>query len=128
MPSGLTESACFVDPNSITGTGQVNLTINTTPAHPRSSLQMRSHAWLAAGGGASLACVFLLFLPRRRDYGETMFFLFLMAILFTFVGCGGATMSDPGTPKGTYTVVVTGTAGSGSSQSQTTVNVPITIQ
>ena len=29
---------------------------------------------------------------------------------------------------GTYTVVVTGTAGSGSSLSQTSVNVPITIQ
>ena len=55
-------------------------------------------------------------------------FLILMAILFTVVGCGGAAKTDPGTPKGTYTVVVTGTAGSGSSQSQTSVNVPITIQ
>jgi hypothetical protein len=36
--------------------------------------------------------------------------------------------TDPGTAKGTYTVVVTGTAGSGSSQYQTSVNVPITIQ
>jgi FtsP/CotA-like multicopper oxidase with cupredoxin domain len=35
---------------------------------------------------------------------------------------------DPGTPKGTYTVVVTGTAGSGSSLPQTRVNVPNTIQ
>ena len=41
---------------------------------------------------------------------------------------GGTAKTDPGTPKGTYTVVVTGTAGSGSSLSQTSVNVPITIQ
>jgi hypothetical protein len=36
--------------------------------------------------------------------------------------------TDPGTPMGTYTVVVTATAGSGSSQDQASVNVPITIQ
>jgi FtsP/CotA-like multicopper oxidase with cupredoxin domain len=41
--------------------------------------------------------------------------------------------TDPGTPKGTYTVVVTATGSSGSSQGQTgqqqtSVNVPITIQ
>jgi len=51
-----------------------------------------------------------------------------MAMLFTVIGCGGTTQTDPGTPKGTYTIVVTATAGSGSSQDQTSVNVPITIQ
>ena len=34
LPSTLTEAACFVDPNTITGTGTVQLTVNTTPAHP----------------------------------------------------------------------------------------------
>jgi hypothetical protein len=57
-----------------------------------------------------------------------MFVLTLMAILFTAIGCGGSGKTDPGTPKGTYSVVVTGTAGSGTSLSQTTINVPITIQ
>ena len=47
---------------------------------------------------------------------------------FTSIGCGGTAKTDPGTAKGTYIVVVTGTAGSGSSQSQASVNVPITIQ
>jgi FtsP/CotA-like multicopper oxidase with cupredoxin domain len=129
MPSSLSQSACFIDPNSITGSGQVSLRVNTTPAHPVSRNRVDAPGWLAAGGGASLACVFLFALPRRRWRGKAMFVLTLMAILFTASGCGGgAGQTDPGTPKGTYTVVVTATAGSGSSQSQTTANVPITIQ
>ena len=48
MPSSLTESACFIDPKSTTGTGQVSLTINTTPAHPQSSKQTASPTWFAA--------------------------------------------------------------------------------
>jgi hypothetical protein len=128
MPSTLTESACFIDPNSMTGTGSVSLTVNTTPAHPTSSLRKSDPEWLAAGGGASLACVFLLVLPRRRWRGSAMLLLSFMAILFTAIGCGGPGKTDPGSAKGTYTVVVTGTAGSGSAPSQTSVNVPITIQ
>jgi hypothetical protein len=57
-----------------------------------------------------------------------MFLLTLLAALFTVIGCGGTGQTDPGTPKGTYTIVVTATAGSGSSLDQTSVNVPITIQ
>ena len=133
MPSSLTESACFVDPNSITGTGQVKLTVNTTPAHPLSSKQTGSPGWLAAGGGASLACVVLLGLPRRRwprrGWRNTAIsVLAFLAIAFTAIGCGGSAKIDPGTVRGTYVVVVTGTAGSNSGQSQASVNVPITIQ
>jgi uncharacterized lipoprotein NlpE involved in copper resistance len=57
-----------------------------------------------------------------------MFALAALAALFTVMGCGNASKTDPGTTKGTYTVVVTGTAGSGSSQYQANANVPITIQ
>jgi hypothetical protein len=131
MPSSLTESACFIDPKSTTGTAQVSLTINTTPAHPQSSKQTTVasiRGWFAAGGGAGLACVFLLALPRRRWRGNAMVALSFLAILFTVIGCSSTAKVDPGTPKGTYNVVVTGTAGSGSSLSQTSVNVPITIQ
>jgi len=55
--------------------------------------------------------------------------LMCMACLFTVIGCSGGTgtNTDPGTPKGTYNVVVTGTAGSGTSQSQVSASVPITI-
>jgi FtsP/CotA-like multicopper oxidase with cupredoxin domain len=128
LPANLTESACFVNPGAITGTGHVSLTVNTTPAHPLSSRQSGKPAWLAAGGGASLACVLILGFPRRKWRSMTMLLIALMAVTFTVIGCGGTAMTDPGTAKGTYTVVVTATAGSGSSTYQTSVNVPITIQ
>jgi FtsP/CotA-like multicopper oxidase with cupredoxin domain len=128
MPSTLTESACFVDPNSITGTGQVSLTVNTTPSHPLSSNRTKAPGWLAAGGGASLASLLLLTFPRRRWRIQAVLMLALMAALCMVIGCSVAAKTDPGTTKGTYTVVVMGTSGSGSSQVQTSVNVPITIQ
>jgi FtsP/CotA-like multicopper oxidase with cupredoxin domain len=128
IPASLTQSACFVNPKSMTGTGQASLTVNTTPPHPQISQRTGAPGWLAAGGGASFACVFLLALPRRRWRGTAMFVLTFLAVLFTAIGCGGTAQTDPGTPKGAYTVVVTATAGSGSSQDQTSVNVPITIQ
>ena len=128
MPANLTQSACFVNPKSMTGAGQASLTVNTTPPHPSVSRRTGAPGWLAAGGGASFACVFLLALPGRRWRSKAMFVLSFMAILFTAIGCGGTAQTDPGTPRGTYTVVVTATASSGSSQDQTSVNVPITIQ
>ena len=128
MPANLTESACFVDPSSVTGTGQVSLRVNTTPAHSLSSKLTGGPGWFAASGGASLACVFLLAFPRRRWRGNAIVVLAFMAIALSAIGCGGAAKMDPGTPAGTYTVVVSGTAGTGSGQSQTSVAVPISIQ
>jgi FtsP/CotA-like multicopper oxidase with cupredoxin domain len=129
LPSNITESACFVNPNSITGTGTVQLTVNTTPAHPTSSKLNSRPGWLIAGGGMSLACVVLVILPRRRWRDTTLCALALVAITLIVIGCGGGSAkTDPGTTAGTYTVVVTGIAGSGSSQYQTSVNVPITIK
>jgi len=129
MPSTLTQSACFVNPNSITGTGQVSLTVNTTPPHPLTSKLNRGPGWFAASGGASLAFLVLLVFPRRRGRRRIVIALVCMACLFTAIGCSGVTgtATDPGTPKGTYNVVITGTAGSGTSQSQVSANVPITI-
>lgn len=128
LPSNLTESACFVNPNSITGTGTVQLTVNTTPEHPTSSKLNGRPGWFVAGGGASLACVVLLIVPRRRGRNTALCVLALVAATFIVIGCGGSSKTDPGTAAGTYTVIVAGTAGSGSSQYQTSVNVPITIQ
>jgi hypothetical protein len=127
LPSNLTEAFCFVNPNSITGTGQVKLTVNTTPTHPLSD-RRSGPRWLVAGGGASLACVALLFFPRRKARNIAVGFLGLLSIVLVIAACGGSARTDPGTAKGTYTVVVTGTAGSGSTAYQSSVNVPITVQ
>jgi FtsP/CotA-like multicopper oxidase with cupredoxin domain len=126
MPSSLTQSACFVNPTSITGTSVVALSVNTTPPHLQTSRRDSVPGWL---GGASLAGVFLFFLPRRKVRMKALFLLIFAAMLV--VGCsggGGTAATNPGTPKGTYTVVVTATSTSGSSQTQSSVNVPITIQ
>jgi Bacterial Ig-like domain (group 3)/Multicopper oxidase len=129
LPANLTEAACFVDPNSMTGTGQVKLTVNTTPAHPLSSSnRVGGSPWFTAGGGMSLACLFLLVLPRRRGRNAILALFAAMALVFTAIGCGGTAKLDPGTAKGTYTVIMTGVAGTGSSQTQTSTNVPITIE
>jgi FtsP/CotA-like multicopper oxidase with cupredoxin domain len=128
LPANLAESACFVDPHSISGTGKVSLTVNTTPTHPLSSELRGGSGWFAASGGVSLACVFMLAFPRRRWRGKTMMLLVVLAVAFTAIGCGGTAKTDPGTAPGTYNVVITGVGGNGSSQFQTTVSVPITVQ
>jgi hypothetical protein len=128
VPSSLTESACFVNPNSIAGSGTVQLTVNTTPAHPASSRLNRRPGWLMTGSGASLACVVLLALPRRRVRNTLLSAAGVIAIFFLVIGCSGTAGTDPGTARGTYMVVVTGTAVNGSSPSQSSVNVPITLQ
>jgi len=119
MPSTLTESACFVNPNSMTGTGQASLTVNTTPSHPLSSSRPKTPGWLATSGGTTFACLFLLALPRRRTRAQVMLAIItttaLYAALFMAIGCSGSAGTDPGTAKGTYTVVVTGTSGTGAS-------------
>lgn len=128
LPSTLTESACFANPSSIAGTGQVQLTVNTTPSHPLSSQRSGRPGWVVAGGGASLAGLLLLIAPRRRWRNIGIVVLMLLANVLLVIGCGGLTKIDPGSPKGSYIVVVTGTAGSGSSAYQVSANVPVTIQ
>jgi FtsP/CotA-like multicopper oxidase with cupredoxin domain len=133
MPAGLVEAACFVDPKSIIGSGQVSLTVNTTPSHPLSSKLIggpghAAYGWFAASGGTSLACLFLFLLPRRIGRGKALWMLAFLALSFTLIGCGSTTKIDPGSAKGTYTVVVTGITGTGTSQYQTSINVPVTIQ
>ena len=132
LPSTLTESACFVNPKSMTGTGNFSLSVNTTPAHPLSSRGPAAPGWLVAGGGTGFACLLLFAVPRRRWRGNTIFGLSVLAILFTAIGCGSTAKIDPGSPKGTYSVVVTATAGTGSTQDpaqdQASVSVPVTIQ
>ena len=100
-PPSLTESACFVDPNSMTGTGQVSLTVNTTPAHPLSSkLNGRGPDGSPPAAALVLHASFCFALPRRRWRSKAMIGLSFLAILFTVIGCGGTGQTDPGTAKG----------------------------
>ena len=133
MPNSMSESACFVNPNTITGSGQVTLTVNTTP--PRALIP--PHFGIPPlGGAAKVVCgliallfaALMLWTPRRTWRAPAMLGFVVLAILSFAAGCGGGGKSDPGTPAGTYSVVVTATSGSGASQIQHTIVAPMTVQ
>jgi hypothetical protein len=103
--------------------GGYSIAGNTVPAQPASR-------WWMAGGGATLACIFLLGLPARRRKWQTLLGACVMVIVsFSMSGCGvnvapgagqqyygglngGTSPSDTApiaVPAGTYTVLVTAT-------------------
>lgn len=91
--------------------------------------------WYAVGSGATLACMLLITLPRRRRWGALIAVVFSVAAL-TAVGCGGSSSSSSSgtsgggttttTPAaaGTYTFTVTGVSGSIVHSTQVTLSVP----
>jgi subtilase family serine protease len=92
--------------------------------------------WYAAGSGATLACVLLITLPRRRRWGALLVVVFSVAAL-TAVGCGAGNTSNTGgggggggggttTPAaaGTYTFTITAVSGTLVHSTQATVTVP----
>lgn len=120
-------ATCALSPASVTisGTtaGTSTLTLTTTAA-TTAALDHPDRTRLYAAGGASLACVLLFVLPRtRRRHLRTMLGMIVLIACLSIgiVSCGGGNgsnngggggTSNPGTPAGTYTVTVTGTAGS----------------
>jgi Pro-kumamolisin, activation domain/Bacterial Ig-like domain (group 3) len=90
--------------------------------------------WYAAGSGATLACMLLLTLPRRRRWAGLLAVVLSLAAL-TAVGCGGNTSTTGGTPStgtgtttnaksGTYTFTITAVSGTLVHSAQVTVTVP----
>jgi hypothetical protein len=87
---------------------------------------------LGASGGVLFAGLVMVSVPRRRRFST--FLGFVMAGFFAIgLGCGGGSGSSTpppltgGTPKGTYTIVVTATNSSNGSDSHTT-NVTVNVQ
>jgi subtilase family serine protease len=89
--------------------------------------------WYAAGSGATLACMLLLTLPRRRRWTALLAAVLSVAAL-TVVGCsntsttGGTTPTNPTNPTtptaaGTYTYTITGVSGGLVHSTQVTVTV-----
>ena len=82
--------------------------------------------WYAAGSGATLACLFLIVVPKRRRWG-TLFALLLSVAMISSSGCsssssntggnggsggnGGGTGLSNASP-GTYNITITATSGS----------------
>ena len=129
--SGLpAESTCTATSASGQGPTTVvsrNITISTTAPHTtmlRSNGYRYYYAALLSGG---LPLIGILFLrgPRRRRH-SVLLGTMLFALLITLPACGGGgsggggQQQDPGTPAGTYTVMVTATAGSLTQQGEFT--------
>ncbi|WP_348269072.1 protease pro-enzyme activation domain-containing protein [Edaphobacter paludis] len=112
VPVTLTLSA--FQSNAKTATAQLKLASNHPPA--------MKLPWYVAGSGATLACMFLLVLPRRRRWGALLAVIISVGIIGAG-GCGGSSSSTPtstttptptpvtnATP-GTYTITITAVAG-----------------
>jgi hypothetical protein len=116
----------------------VNVAQLGTPGHSSGN----SRGFWMAEGGAALACILLFGIPgQRRKWQSLMGMLALFVVAFGFTGCGATVANGPnqqyydtiknsiGTAdvvlaRGTYTVIVTGTAAVYSnSQPNTTINV-----
>ena len=132
-------SSCSESPANVTPSGgpaASNLSISTTATTTTmSSFQgppdgHRARTTLAFA--AFLACVFSLARARRRR--SDLFLIMLIAAFFgAITGCGGggshnSTITNPGTPVGTYTVTVTATSGSGNSALTHSATVTLTVQ
>ncbi len=131
MPASLTEAACFVNPASVVGGGPVTLTVNTTPAHPSSAAVEQGGMSRVALAGVSALLLPLLPLRRKRNLAASMLALLLIAGLLTVSGCasaGSPASQNPGTPTGTYNVVVKATDTSATTPYSVSVTVPVTVQ
>jgi hypothetical protein len=106
---------------------------------PHSQRPLGKAPWYAAGSGATLACVLLLTVPRRRRWGALLAVLISLGAI-TAVGCGASNTSNTGgsgggggggggttttnATAGTYTFTITAVSGSLVHSTQVTVTVP----
>jgi len=109
-------ATCSLAPSvTITGTTAQTATLTVATAAATSALnQTRKLIWPSAGG-AALALVMLCGVPaQRRRWRTTLgMLLLLVALAAGIASCGGGSTGggNPGTTAGTYTITVTGTAG-----------------
>jgi hypothetical protein len=120
LPSGAT---CLFSQSSITATGtptttSPTITVSTTAPTTAAlrSTRRSSQNWLAFSGFMFFSVVLLGASGRRRS---SAFLLMMLASVVLLPGCGGGGSSsnqgpppNPGTPTGTYNVLVSATSGS----------------
>jgi hypothetical protein len=121
---------CLVaTPVTISGTtaGMATLTVNTTAAS--AALEVPRMRMLPIGGGIAAATLLFFLVPmKRRRISTLLGALVLIAVVGFSTGCGGggsAPSGNPGTPAGTYSVTVSGTA---TGVTITPITVSVTVQ
>lgn len=119
-PAATRQPTCSLNPTSVAnGSGTSVLTVRTTAA-TTASLAPQSRGiffamWLPIGGLALLGTGFT---SRKKKLWAFLFGCLLFSGLIFMAACGGSSGGGgggggtPGTPAGSYTVTVTGTAGS----------------
>jgi hypothetical protein len=108
-------ATCSFNPPSVTGSGNTTVTVRTVASHsnlfPRGTVL---NAW-AAGGGLTLAGIFVLGVAPRKRRWTSLACLLLVAWLMTVIGCsgggGGGGGGTIGTSPGSYAIVVSGSDG-----------------
>jgi hypothetical protein len=135
-----------VTPVNITSTAGVSTSFVVVASQVTTAAKLAPHhavphpsgrtPWYAAGSGATLACMLLLTVPRRRRWGALLVAVLSVAAL-TAVGCGSNTSTTGGggggggsdttvvdATSGTYTFTITGVSGSLVHSAQIVVTVP----
>jgi hypothetical protein len=136
-PINITSSSGAVTTSFIVKASQTTTAQLFQPGHtPFQRHSSGKTPWYAAGSGATLACVLLLTLPRRRRWAGLLAVILSMAA-FTAVGCGGNTSTSGGgtggggtggggttnAQRGSYTFTITAVSGALVHSSQVTVTV-----
>ncbi len=131
------EATCTVSPTTSSINGSYAVTINTTAPKFSGSLRTKPFGALPLCFAGLLTG--LTALPRLKRRAV----LLLLSALFTFAGmtsCGGGgttfavrqtpptTITDPGTPRGVYTLTITGTYSSGGTTLTHTTPIQLTVQ
>jgi hypothetical protein len=133
-------AACIFSPSTVSiGPASATTSLTITTAAPVAGATPLRFPWQKPGS-ISLAALGLLLLPRlrRKRFGALLGAILAFAALATLSGCGGNTFtptgigghtapSSPGTPTGTYAVVVTGTSGTGATAVSATTTVTLVV-
>jgi len=134
LPATLTYSTCTLSTATLTpgGTG-AQLTLATTAPSAAFRLPDRSRWFLPGAGLLLIAWILLLLAAGKHRRVKLAFGLLVFAMLAAaFVACGGGgtpvNTGSPGTPTGSYTVVVTGTGTVSGASVSHTLNIPVSVQ
>jgi trimeric autotransporter adhesin len=115
-------------PVNITGPnpGTATLTVSTSAATSASLANPKRPGVPWYTGGATLACVLLLGIPKQRRSRRTILAMLVILLLTSSIlGCGGGGgKGNPGSTPGAYTITVTGTSGS----TTATTTITLTVQ
>ncbi len=134
LQARMTYSTCTLSTSTLTPGGPGSqLTVATTAPSVALRLPNRPRWFLPGAGVLLFAWILLLIAAGKHRRVKLAFGLLVFAMLAAgFVACGGGSgttgPSSPGTPPGSYTVTVTGTATINSATVTSATDIPVTVQ